>query len=272
MSDPRRARLAGGAGIAFIALLIAAAILNGDAPGSGASHREIVSYLNDHSERVRAEVATLLMAVAGFAFVWFVVHLRELVRPGDDESGRLSAIVVPAGVVLMAMLQAVFALGGAMSEAIEYFDSARPDANLWLVLQGLSYNAMLYAAIPGAHQLPQVEGEPQEGEARERHQERGRDGLAAIAAVGQVGDDLALRRPRAGRVAAQDRRGDEQRDEGDAGAAGQPRAAWIGHGWTSWGDGSVAGDATPAPRPRPPCDLASSPSWWHHDRPGRWPP
>jgi hypothetical protein len=150
MSVPRPSRLGGGAGILFIAILVAAAVLTGDQPGSGASQREVVSYLSDSGNRDKAMVATFLVPLAGFAFLWFAFHLRELVRAGDREDGRLTAVVMPAAIGFAALVGAIFALGGALAEAIEYFDNARPDATLWFVLQGLSYQAMVWAALPGA--------------------------------------------------------------------------------------------------------------------------
>jgi hypothetical protein len=98
----RSSRLGAGAGLLFVAAYILILAVSGDNPDDTDSDRTIVSWYSSHSHRVR-ELVVFFIALAGaFAFVWFVAHLRSLIREAGGDS-RLATVALVSGTTFVAL-------------------------------------------------------------------------------------------------------------------------------------------------------------------------
>jgi hypothetical protein len=103
----RGERSAGWAGIAFVALstLWAVVQVSVGPPELGKSSTEgFTSFYGDQGNRISLILATLSLALAGFALLWFLGGLRSVLRCTEGETGTLSTTAMIAGVVLVGLL------------------------------------------------------------------------------------------------------------------------------------------------------------------------
>ncbi|MET8079880.1 hypothetical protein [Streptomyces sp. NPDC005303] len=98
-------------GVVAVALTVAAFLLLGDTPGTGAPGREVRSYYDDH--RAQTGVSLYLLVIAAVLFVFFAACLARAVR--DVQPGEWLHRVVLAGGVLLA---AGFLVGAAITLAL----------------------------------------------------------------------------------------------------------------------------------------------------------
>jgi hypothetical protein len=108
-------RLAGGAAIAFVVLILVSAFAGGSPPAADDSVTEIREYFVDH--RSGLLIGALLGLVAVPLVIWFAVVLRDLVR-GD----RLADALGTASLAGLLVTAAVALAGGAILVAAVYVD------------------------------------------------------------------------------------------------------------------------------------------------------
>jgi hypothetical protein len=121
----RRERLAGYAGIAFVALSTVWGVLQVglSPPELGASTtQEFASFYGDQSNRISLMLAALALALAGFAFLWFLGGLRTALRRTEGDVKTLAATAVVAGSVLAGLLFVFNSVQVAVPWALEESD------------------------------------------------------------------------------------------------------------------------------------------------------
>src|SRR5688500_18548914 len=97
MAEERWERIAAATGIVFVILGVAAYLMMGQPPGSGASAQDVIDY--HHGNRDSMQMANYLWGVAGIFFLWFLGSLRAHLRRAEGDAGRLSAVVFGSGLV-----------------------------------------------------------------------------------------------------------------------------------------------------------------------------
>jgi hypothetical protein len=106
----RWTRLWAGAGLLFVAAYIVILAVNGDSPDDTDSNQKIVSWYGSHSHQVGQLVAFFAAVAGAFAFIWFLAHLRSLVRQASDGDGRLAAVVFASGAVFISVFTVMVAI------------------------------------------------------------------------------------------------------------------------------------------------------------------
>ena len=149
----RGERTAGWAGIAFVALSTVWAVVQvsvGPPELGKSSTEEFTSFYGDQSNRISLILATLGLALAGFAFLWFLGGLRSVLRRTEGDTVALSATAMMGGVVLVGLLFVFNAIQVAVPWALEESDHFRLDPDTARLFEGLSYLLAIQAAFVGA--------------------------------------------------------------------------------------------------------------------------
>ncbi len=106
-------RLAALAGVAFVALYVAAFGLGIEV---GASDREILDHYADSGNRAKEVVAFFLIAAAALAFIVFAASLRSLIARAEQGSAMLAALAWAGGTASAVLVLA----GNAVSRATAF--------------------------------------------------------------------------------------------------------------------------------------------------------
>jgi hypothetical protein len=154
----RGERSAGWAGIAFVVLSTLWAVVQvsvGPPELGKSSTEEFTSFYGDQGNRISLILATLSLALAGFALLWFLGGLRSVLRRTEGETGTLSTTAVMGGAVLVGLLFVFNAVQVAVPWALEESDNFRLDPDSARLFEGLSYllaiqGALVAAAFVGA--------------------------------------------------------------------------------------------------------------------------
>jgi hypothetical protein len=149
----RGERSAGWAGIAFVALssvwVVVVSIV--EAPQlSQATTEEFGAFYDDQSNRISLILASLSLALAGFAFLWFLGGLRSVLRRAVGEEGTLSTTAIVGGAILAGLLFVFNAIYVAVAWALEESDHFQFDPSSAQLFEGLSYLLAIEGAFVGA--------------------------------------------------------------------------------------------------------------------------
>lgn len=99
------ARAAALSGVCFVVLFIGGAIPLGELLGSFAdSDATFASYFATSSNRIGNIVGGGLLAASGFAFLWFLHHLREWLQSHNTQSATLPHFMFNSGLVFVVLL------------------------------------------------------------------------------------------------------------------------------------------------------------------------
>jgi hypothetical protein len=146
-------RLAPVAGLVWVALVIVSVILGGDQPGNDDSIEKFVSYFSDSGNRDQLAVATLLAAIGGPAFLWFLTGLRDLLRSEEGLWGNGAPLGFGAGLAFVILLWAAAATGFAYPSAADFFDNFQVDTqsvHTAMALSALSFWFVAFASVAAA--------------------------------------------------------------------------------------------------------------------------
>jgi len=149
----RGERSAGWAGIAFVALSTLWAVVQvslGPPELGKTSTEEFASFYDDQGNRISLILASLSLALAGFALLWFLGGLRSVLRRIEGDTGTLSTTAVMGGAVLVGLLFVFNAVQVAVPWALEESDNFRLDPDSARLLEGLSYLLAIQGARVGA--------------------------------------------------------------------------------------------------------------------------
>jgi hypothetical protein len=149
----RGERSAGWAGIAFVAfstLWAVVQVIVGPPELGKSSTEEFTSFYGDQSNRISLMLATLSLAVAGFALLWFLGGLRSVLRRIEGDTGTLATTAMMGGVVLAGLLFVFNAVQVAVPWALEESDNFRLDPDSARLFEGLSYLLAIQGALVAA--------------------------------------------------------------------------------------------------------------------------
>jgi hypothetical protein len=135
------------AGIAFVVLFVVRFVAFLDTPDSDAPVSEWTEYFEDSGNRTQSLVGTYLMALAGLAFLWFLVWLCGRLREAEAPSGFLTRVAFAAGVLFVAMLLASGIAMGTVAASIEFGDAPVADGEFARQFENLGFGLLLLAGM-----------------------------------------------------------------------------------------------------------------------------
>jgi hypothetical protein len=144
---------AGWAGIAFVAFSTLWAVVQvsvGPPELGKSSTEEFTSFYGDQGNRIALILASLSLALAGFALLWFLGGLRSVLRRAEGDPGSLSTTAVMGGLVLVGLLFVFNAVQVAVPWALEESDNFRLDPDAARLFEGLSYLLAIQGALVAA--------------------------------------------------------------------------------------------------------------------------
>lgn len=152
MSTDRWERLAPLTGVLAVVLWVAAIltiVAVGDVPGDKDPSSDFVTFFEKETGAIF--VGSALFGLGLGAFLWFLGSLRATLRQAEAGSGRLSAVVFGAGVVLVGLGMLAMAPFAAGAAAFDWLgrDSLSPEAAeaLWVLQSGIFFFVVI-ATIP----------------------------------------------------------------------------------------------------------------------------
>jgi hypothetical protein len=120
-------------------------------PELGKSSTEgFTSFYDDQSNRISLILATLSLALAGFALLWFLGGLRSVMRRIEGDTETLATTATMGGVVLAGLLFVFSAVQVAVPWALEESDNFRFDPDSARLFEGLSYLLAIQGALVAA--------------------------------------------------------------------------------------------------------------------------
>ena len=97
------ARVSGAMGIPFVVAYVLILALTGSSPSDTSSDTKIMNYYGSHSHRVR-DLTVFFIAIAGAAlFLWFLGHLRALLRSAEGPGARAAGVAVASGTAFITL-------------------------------------------------------------------------------------------------------------------------------------------------------------------------
>lgn len=131
-------------GIIFVVLMIVGVFLLGDHPDPDAPDQEIADYLGDSGNHTRNFIGAYAWVLAGVGLLWFLTHLRGVLRSAEGGTGTLSNLGFAAGLVFTALLMASGAAISAVAGAVEFRDAPDIDPDFVRILPQLGYGMFLF--------------------------------------------------------------------------------------------------------------------------------
>jgi hypothetical protein len=138
------------AGLIWVVLVIISVILGGDQPGQDDPISEFVKWYQDSGNRDKLAVATVLAALGGIVFLWFLAGLRDLLLSEEGVWGWGTSLAFGAGVAFTVLLWAAAVTGYAFASAADFFDSFAVNpitVQTALVLSALSFWFVVFASV-----------------------------------------------------------------------------------------------------------------------------
>jgi hypothetical protein len=138
------------AGLVWVALVIVSVILTSDTPSSDDPVSEFVSYFGDSDNQTKIQIAALVAALGGLAFLWFLAGLRDLLLSEEGLWGADTSLTFGSGVAFVILLWAATAAGTAFASAADFFDAFVVDpqsAQTALALSALSFWLIGFASV-----------------------------------------------------------------------------------------------------------------------------
>jgi hypothetical protein len=149
----RDERSAAWAGLAFVALstLWAVVVTIVEQPQlSQGTTQDFANFYADQSNRISLILASLSLALAGFALLWLLGGLRNVLRKAERMGGTLSTASVVSGTILGGLLFVFNAINVAVAWALEESDNFRLDPGSAQLFEGLSYLLAIEGAFVAA--------------------------------------------------------------------------------------------------------------------------
>lgn len=149
----RGERSAAWAGLAFVALSSLWAVvvtIVGQPQLSKGTTQDFANFYADQSNRISLILASLSLALAGFALLWLLGGFRNVLRRAEGVSGALSTASVVSGAILGGLLFVFNAINTAVAWALEESDHFRLDPGSAQLFEGLSYMLAIEGAFVAA--------------------------------------------------------------------------------------------------------------------------
>ena len=124
MNDRRWERIAAGTGIVWVVLTAVGNIIQTNPPGVNDPVGKITTYYLDHRSAIM--LGEFLIGIGAVFFLWFLGSLYAHFRRAEGEPGRVSAIVLGAGVWTLG----VFLVEGALYTTLAYKIAGEGDSRI----------------------------------------------------------------------------------------------------------------------------------------------
>jgi NAD(P)-dependent dehydrogenase (short-subunit alcohol dehydrogenase family) len=146
--DARWERRWGWGGVAFVALVLAWAIviIASSRPGADASAEDIRSFFGPGGDSGWLFLSTALLGLAGLVFLPFLGSLRAILRRAEGGTGRLSAVVFGAGIVFAALNFVKNSIDLGVVMAVEWQD-LEVDPAAWQLLDALFTGLLMHEGV-----------------------------------------------------------------------------------------------------------------------------
>ena len=133
-------------GIAFVVLVVVAALLTRDSPGGDTSEAEIASYYANPDNLDSERISFFLVGVAAFCFLLFLGSLRGALANAEGDPARLTTATIVAASVFIALAVAAHVLetGLSLGEGI-YGETFAVDPNVARLMLALSFGFFVMA-------------------------------------------------------------------------------------------------------------------------------
>src|SRR5688500_16904840 len=102
-------------GIAFVALVVIAALLTRDSPGGDASEQAIATYYADGATLDAERISFFLIGLAAFCCLLFLGSLRGALARAEGDPARLTTATIAAASVFIALAVAAHVLETGLS-------------------------------------------------------------------------------------------------------------------------------------------------------------
>jgi hypothetical protein len=134
------------AGIIFVALMVSGTYLVADVPDPDARQQEFADYLTDSDNHTRNIIGVYMWVVGGLLFLWFLTHLRSVLRAAEGGTDALSNLVFGAGVVYTAVWMTSAATFASLAYAVEVRDASVSNPDFVRVLPQIAWLLLLVGA------------------------------------------------------------------------------------------------------------------------------
>jgi hypothetical protein len=134
------------AGIIFVLLMFFGTFFVADVPDADSTQQEISDYLGDSDNHTRNIIGVYVWVLGALSFLWFVTHLRSVLRAAERGTGILSNVVFGAGVIYSALMISSAVTFGATAYAISLRDATVSEVDLVRVLPQLAWLILLLGA------------------------------------------------------------------------------------------------------------------------------
>ena len=113
----------------------------------GVSDAERVAFYNDESNQGRAQIASVLIVVAGLFFLWFLTGLRARLARAEGKDGALTALAFGAGLVASALWVVASVFWMAPGYTIQEDDAFTLDANVSRLVAEMGYLIWVFGTV-----------------------------------------------------------------------------------------------------------------------------
>lgn len=138
-------------GIAFVALVVIAALVTRGSPGGDASEEDIASYYADGDNLSAERISFFLIGLSAFFFLLFLGSLRGALARAEGDPARLTTATIAAGSAFIALAVAAHVLetGLSLGEGI-YGNSFQVDPDVARLMLALSFGFFVMAMFAAA--------------------------------------------------------------------------------------------------------------------------
>jgi hypothetical protein len=133
-------------GIAFVVLVVVAALLTRGSPGGDSTEAEIATYYADADNLQAERISFFLIGLAAFFFLLFLGSLRGALARAEGDPARLTTATIAAGSVFIALAVAAHVLesGLSLGEGI-YGETFAVEPNVARLMLALSFGFFVMA-------------------------------------------------------------------------------------------------------------------------------
>jgi hypothetical protein len=138
-------------GVFFAVLVIVAAIVSGEAPGTDASDTSWTSYYADSGNRHPEQISFFLIGLAGLCFLQFLGSLRGALARAEGEPARITTAAIASGTAFITLAVSAHVVATAVSWTAGTFgDDFTVDPDTARMLNSLGYMLFVMSLFAAA--------------------------------------------------------------------------------------------------------------------------
>jgi hypothetical protein len=134
------------AGIIFVVLMFVGTFFVADVPNPDAAQQQLATYLADGGNHTRNLIGAYVWVLGALAFLWFVTHLRSVLRRAEGGAGTLSNLAFGAGVIYSALMMTSAVAFAAVAYAVGLRGATVSDPDFVKVLPQMAWMLLLLGA------------------------------------------------------------------------------------------------------------------------------